>query len=287
MITRGENNSIHVGDIEVSYSDVGPDHAPVVLFIHGFPFTRKIWEMQVEALRANYRVISYDIRGHGQTTAGSKPFSIETFTDDLLGLMDVLKLNQVNACGISMGGYILLQAQIRFPERFKTLVLASTQCRHDLPEEKKSRAKAIKNIEQLGTHAYADSLVKKLFSPRSFTARKEEVRTIHEIIRNTSAKTLCNTLRALAERQDTCDNLRNITIPALILAGEEDTIINPEASWFLHQAIPQSVIQIVSSSAHLSNLENTHEFNTHLKTFLDSINAEKETLGVSGSFHNS
>ncbi|MFL5753847.1 MAG: alpha/beta fold hydrolase [Bacteroidia bacterium] len=280
MRTIGENLSVQVNDITVAYSDLGPETAPPVIFIHGFPFNRKMWDLQLEALKNNYRVIAYDIRGHGNTTAGIKDFSIETFSEDFTGFMEKLNLTEVIGCGLSMGGYILLATAKKSPTLFRGLLLASTQCMPDSPEAKNKRTKAISSIQKQGIEAYADESIKKLFSSKSFTARKGEVRSIREMICTTSVDTLCKTLKALAERKETCSDLHELTIPVLVMAGEEDAIIAPDASEFLAEQFSNSFFEVISSSGHLSNLENTHEFNGKLKKYLEMIYTPKESRGV-------
>lgn len=110
MRKTGKNLRITVNDLSVSYSDEGPVSGAVLLFIHGFPFNKSMWNMQIDALKAEYRVIAYDVRGHGNSDAGDENFSIDLFTNDLLFLMDALNLEKPILCGLSMGGYIALNA---------------------------------------------------------------------------------------------------------------------------------------------------------------------------------
>lgn len=284
MPIRGENITTTVNDITVSYNDLGPETAPAVIFIHGFPFSKKIWDLQAEALKGNYRVITYDIRGHGNTTSGEKKFSIETFAEDLICFMDKIGIREAVACGLSMGGYILLNALETNPERFKAMVLSGTQCLPDTPEARVKRAKAIQSIHQNGVDAYADESIKKLFSQKSFTTRKEEVRATREMICSTSADSLCKTLQALADRNDTCDSLIGVKLPALILSGSEDAVIPQEAMRMLSHRIENSVLHFIAHSGHLCNLENTHEFNEQLKKFVDSLNLKKESPGLTRQY---
>ena len=110
MRNPGKNIKIIVNNLTVSYNDEGPDDAPVIVFIHGFPLNKSMWDAQVEELENNYRVIAYDIRGHGVSDSGSEDFTIDLFVSDLLGLMEALKIDKTVLCGFSMGGYIALNA---------------------------------------------------------------------------------------------------------------------------------------------------------------------------------
>ena len=83
-----------INNLLVSYSDDGKHGSPVIIFIHGFPFNKSMWNLQVESLKDNYRLITYDIRGHGNSNAGHEVFSIDLFVNDLLSLMDALRLTK-------------------------------------------------------------------------------------------------------------------------------------------------------------------------------------------------
>src|SRR5665811_1005464 len=143
MRNTGKNIHITTNNITVSYTDEGPDNAPVIIFIHGFPFSKEMWKKQMESLNENFRVIAYDIRGHGKSYSGTNDFSIELFVKDLLSLMDALQIEKTTLCGLSMGGYIALNAIENHPKRFDALVLCDTSCMADSPEAKGKRMKAI------------------------------------------------------------------------------------------------------------------------------------------------
>ena len=110
MRHSGNNISITVNRLTVSYSDDGPEDAPVIILIHGFPFNKSMWNGQVAALMDNYRVIAYDIRGHGNSDPGIDDFFVELFVNDLIRLMENLGIEKPILCGLSLGGYIALSA---------------------------------------------------------------------------------------------------------------------------------------------------------------------------------
>jgi len=146
----GNKINITINNLTVSYSDHGPDDAPVIIFIHGFPLNKSMWNIQVEALKENYRVIAYDIRGHGNSDPGIDEFFIELFVIDLLRLMEKLKIEKSILCGLSLGGYIALNAVLKHPDRFDGLILNDTQCIADTPEIKENRCLAIIRIMKNG-----------------------------------------------------------------------------------------------------------------------------------------
>ena len=267
----GNKINITINNLTVSYSDHGPDDAPVIIFIHGFPLNKSMWNIQVEALKENYRVIAYDIRGHGNSDQGIDEFSIELFVLDLLRLMEKLKIEKSILCGLSLGGYIALNAVLKHPDRFDGLILNDTQCIADTPEIKENRCNAIISIKEKGVEQYADEIIKKLFAQETFTKNKNVIDAVREMIISTPKQSLCNTLHALAERKETCDQLSEINIPVLIMVGQEDKITPIAAAQQMHEKILNSKLEIIQQAGHLSNLENLTAFNTHLVNFLELV----------------
>ncbi|MCR9013610.1 alpha/beta fold hydrolase [Aquiflexum gelatinilyticum] len=118
----GSDLTISVSNFHMSYDEMGEGIIPVI-FLHGFPFDKTMWAEQLEFLKSSYRVIAVDIRGFGQSVDEESELSIEMFADDLIALMDALYIEKAVVCGLSMGGFITLNAHQRFPERFEALIL--------------------------------------------------------------------------------------------------------------------------------------------------------------------
>lgn len=267
-----ENNlKITINNLTFSYLDEGSTNAPAIILIHGFPLNKAIWKKQVEILMDSYRVIAYDIRGHGNTDTGNDNFSIGLFANDLLSLMDALKIDKAILCGLSMGGYIALYAIENYPERLKALILCDTNCAADKPEAKEKRMKAIVSIREKGLEQYAEESLKKLFAQISFSKQIEEIALVREMIMKTSKPSLIKTLHALAERKETCNRLQEIKVPVLIMVGKEDEITPPDIALALHDKIKNSTIQIIDNAGHLCNMENPEQFNDQLTGFLSLI----------------
>ena len=272
MRYKGTNMEMTINNHAISYTDEGPDDAPVIILIHGFPFNKTMWNKQVDMLIETYRVIAYDIRGFGNSGAGTADFSIELFVDDLIDLMDALKIETAMLCGLSMGGYIALNAMEIFPKRFSALILCDTNCIADTPEAKEKRMKSIENIQEKGLEQYASDSVKTLFAPESFVTNKEKIEVIKEIIMETAVPTISKTLVALTKRKETCTNLNRISIPVLIVVGKEDRITPPDAARMMQKSIKGSILKIIEHAGHLSNIENSYEFNIQLEKFVSSVN---------------
>lgn len=273
----GNNIKIFANNVAISYTDEGPDEAPVLIFIHGFPLNKSLWDKQVEVLKVNYRVIAYDIRGHGDSDAGNEDFSIELFVSDLLHFMDALKIDKASLCGLSMGGYIVLNAIEKHPERFDALVLSDTHCIADSSETKEKRIKTIENIQEYDIEKYAEDSVEFFFVPESLITKADEIASVKKMILKTSRQSLYKTLLALYVREETCNILKKIKVPVLILVGDEDKITPPETAKFMHERIQNSTLHIVKHAGHLSNLENPEEFNDQLTTFFATVHNKPET----------
>jgi len=266
-----QEKKIHVAGNSISYMDEGDQGKMPIIFIHGFPFNKSMWENQLSVFKESHRVIAYDVRGHGNADSGTGEFSIDKFAKDLFHFMDALHLEKACICGLSMGGYIALTAVTQQPERIAALILCDTQCSADSEEGKKKRIEAIASIRENGLTEYASNSLKKLFSENSLTRKKEAVQFIEQTILNTDVETICNTLLALAGRKETCTSLHAIDIPVLILVGIEDQLTTPEAAKKMHALIPGSTLAVIDQAGHLTNLENPESFNLHLKKLLNSV----------------
>src|SRR5260370_36295676 len=171
-----------VNGLNFFYTDSGKPSHPPILFVHGFPFSHAMWEVQVELLKTDHRVMTYDLRGHGKSDAGDGQYLLEFFVDDLIGLLDHLELEKVTLCGLSMGGYIALRAIERNPERVKALILCDTRSEADSNEAKLKRAASIKTVKKEGVNTFAEGFLKAVFAPQSPQIHPEAVNDIREII---------------------------------------------------------------------------------------------------------
>src|SRR5690349_7803128 len=121
-----KENQIEVKGNQVAYIDEGNSLGEPLIFIHGFPFNKLMWENQVEVFKAHTRVLAYDVRGFGNSAPGSEECTLEQFALDLFHFMDALEIKRAILCGLSMGGYIALNALEQQPERLSGLILADT-----------------------------------------------------------------------------------------------------------------------------------------------------------------
>jgi 3-oxoadipate enol-lactonase len=268
-----------------SYIDEGKPGGVPIIFIHGFPLNKWMWENQVEVCMENHRAIAFDVRGHGNSKSGTEGFSIANLAEDLFLFMDALQIEKAQICGLSMGGYIALNAIRQHPERIAALVLCDTQCRADSERVRMKRMQAIDALRANGLAAYASESLPKLFSAHTIAAKKNVVAFIERTILNTHVEAICHTLIALAGRNETCSVLPSIAIPALIMVGESDELTSPKAAQYMHERIPGSVLQVIDNAGHLSNLENPMNFNIRLQWFLGLVSGVSHQSNWSDSLH--
>ena len=263
-----------VNNCLIHYIDIGISTAVPVVFVHGFPFSHKMWLTpggQTEALASSHRVIAYDVRGHGDSEIGDGQYTIELFVDDLVALLDHLSIVKAVIVGLSMGGYIALRLAERAPDRVRGLVLCDTKSEGDSNEAKIKRASSIKAVKANGPRLFAEGFVTSVFTPENLGAKPEAVRMIQSVIERTAPISLCGSMLALAARTDTTAALPNINVPTLIMVGEHDALTPPAASQSMKDKIPNSELHLIPNAAHLSNIENPVEFNKHLVEFLQRI----------------
>ncbi len=262
---------IDANGIKISYRAFGEGLSPII-FVHGFPFNKHMWQHQADFLGKSYHVITYDIRGFGKSTSQNfRPVSIDLFSEDLLALMDSLHIEKAVVCGFSMGGYIVMNAVKRFPDRFSALILADTQSIGDSPDMKENRQDAIVEISSFGLKSFAENFTKKLFSRASLKHNLQLVKTVKQSILATSPEAIIATLDALANREPLCDSLHRIDVPTLIICGSEDQLTPIEQSVYLQQNIPNALIEVVNKAGHLANLEQPEKFNKIIYNFIENL----------------
>ncbi|HUN66967.1 MAG TPA: alpha/beta fold hydrolase [Bacteroidota bacterium] len=255
----------------IEYSVRGPRTGIPVVLVHGFPFDQRMWDPQVEALCGKYYTVTYDVRGHGKSETGDGQYNVELFVDDLIALLDHLKISRAVLVGLSMGGYIALRTAERNPERVRALVLCDTRSEADGNEGKIRRAAQANLVRSEGLAAFLEPFLQGVFYKGTYSSNPELVSTIRSTIERTSPRSITGTLIALAGRTDTTPALYSIRVPTLILVGKNDTLTPVSASTAMKEKIPGAKMHIIPKAGHLSNLENPQEFNERLLDFLAGL----------------
>jgi 3-oxoadipate enol-lactonase len=266
-------HKIQVGNVAVAVSDVGK--GPPVALLHGLGCGKRMWFHQIRALRRRFRVIAYDLRGHGQTDAPAvaADYSAAHLARDLVGVLDGLKIERVAIVGFSLGGGPALALAASRPERVSRWVLADVVAAPDDPVKIEGMTRrwgaliAQGDIDEL----VCDMLRSELFK---IYARRSPRRRAHmaALIRATPIDGLRFTLsEVLAKRKSLfrlSTVLKSVRAPTLIMVGEQDYVCS-KPSRLLAQTIPGATLKIIKNSGHMSPLEQPTTFTAALMEFLD------------------
>ena len=263
-----------INGFEMNFEDVG--EGPALLLVHGFPFDHSMWTYQMEALKQDYRVIAPDLRGHGQSEATSGPYRMDLMADDLRALLLELEVERAHLAGLSMGGYILFAFWRIYPHVVHALILSDTRATADTPAGRQNRQQMIEQVRAEGTQLIAEQMVPRLLSPSTLEKKPAVVSHARRMILNTPVDGVVGALQGMAQRPDSTPTLETITVPTLILVGEEDAVTPPEAAAEMQAGIqsprrgeaPEVELVRIPQAGHLSPLENPEAFNPALRRFL-------------------
>lgn len=241
-----------------------------LIFIHAFPLQGKIWQSQLNSLSSLKQVIAYDIRGFGKSPLGSGNVSIETYCEDLFQLIQKLQVKKPIVCGLSMGGYIALRAQEKYPGLFSGVILADTRQGEDSPEGKQKRFATIEQLCAGKVNEFAEGFLKNALSEQTLEASPEIFSQLKEMILNQPIEGITAALKAMANRSDTSRALTNGPPPTLIIVGEKDKLTTLDHASEMQKLNPKAELHKIPGAGHLSNMESPEAFNEILRAFLKS-----------------
>lgn len=251
------------------YTDEGAGE-PIVL-IHGFPFGGDLYRPQRAALSSRFRVITPDLRGMGQSDAPPEGYSMDTYADDVVALLDHLGIGQAIVGGMSMGGYVVFALSRRHPNRVKGLILLDTRAGADTEEGKAGRRRMIEQARNAAAGAVADAMLPKMLTE----ATRQESPELADFLRTMMAATpvdgIVGALQAMIERIDSRPMLPMIAVPTLIIVGSEDTVTPPAAAEEMQREIKDAQLVVIEGAAHAANLERPDEVNRAIAAWLERI----------------
>jgi 3-oxoadipate enol-lactonase len=228
-----------------------------------------MWDPQIPALTARYRVLRYDTRGHGGTDAPEGPYSLEQLTEDTRTLLQALGIPRTHFIGLSMGGMIGQILGLQYPEILQSLVLSNTTSR--VPAEAKPAwEERIRVARTQAMEPHVEPTIGRWFTASFREKHPEVVNPVRAMIRGTSPRGYIGCCQAIA-RLDLTDRLHAITTPTLIIAGEDDPATPVAASRTIHEKIKGSELVILKSALHLSNMEQPEAFNRAVTAFLAKV----------------
>lgn len=261
---------INVRGFEMGYEDTGGNNTPLLL-IHGFPLDRTLWTAQVRGLADVARVIAPDLRGFGESGMPQGTVTMDTYADDLRGLLDALGIKNAVVAGLSMGGYIALAFYRKNAARVRGLILADTKAGPDSPEGKKGRDDNAALARAQGAGAVGDKMMPKMLTPKTATERPFIVDAARVMMARQSVEGVVAALMAMRDRPDSTPTLAEIAVPTLIVTGAEDTLIPSKEAETLRDALRGARLVSIPGAAHLANFEAPDAFNHAVREFLKSI----------------
>jgi 3-oxoadipate enol-lactonase len=261
---------IQANGINIAYRIDGPtsghSDAPTVILSNSLMSSIDMWNDNMSALTAKYRVVRYDTRGHGQTQVTPGPYSIALLAQDLVGLMDALQIKNAHLVGLSMGGMICQYVGANHPERVLSLGLCDTASEmppRSLWEDRFATAKA------QGIAGLVDGTIKRWFVADFVASAPDKVDAVRTMILKTPVEGYLGCASAVRDMAQSTMLLK-IKAPTLVLVGRDDPACTVDQATVLHRMIAHSSMVILDNAAHLSNIEKPTEFNSALLSFLDA-----------------
>jgi 3-oxoadipate enol-lactonase len=251
-----------VNGIEINYEVSGKEGAPWLVLSHSLACSVRMWDPTVEAFKGSFRILNYDMRGHGHTTAPKGPYTLDMLADDVLSLLGFLKIKEALYCGLSIGGMIGQTIALRGKQPFQKMVLADTTHTQP-PEALKQWEDRIKVAEARGMAGLLDSTMERWFTApfRSSPPAKQ----IAQLILATPADGYIGCGRAIMGLNTTA-RLKDIKLPVLAVTGNEDGAA--PGTKYIGEHVPGARFVGIPNAAHIANVEQPEAFNRALRDFL-------------------
>jgi 3-oxoadipate enol-lactonase len=255
-----------INNCKIAYNLQGNDRLPVVVLSHALATRAEIWGYQLPVLGSRFRVLSYDIRGHGMSEAAGDRYTFTLLASDVAGLLEYLNIADVAFVGLSIGGMIAQQFALTYPQKLRALVLCSTGSVMD------DKAKAILDeriamVSAEGLNAQVAPTVKRWFTTPFIEQAPCTMNWVSDLILSTSTEGYIGCGRALQEL-DFTNRLSQIQTPTLLIPGAEDAAFPEKSSRMIQEQIPHSELAVLRGASHLGCVERAHAFNEILVPFL-------------------
>lgn len=259
--------TLHVNGIDLYYETVGKGQP--VLFIHGLGSSSRDWEMQVFDFSKQYQVITFDLRGHGQSEKPRGPYTMSLFAADTAELINSLGVAPIHVVGISLGGMIAFQLAVDHPELIKSLVIVNSgpEVVVRTMKDRWNVFMRFATVRLLGMRKMGEVLSKRLF-PKD--AQAEIQKLFVERWAENDARAYSDTLRAIVGWNVT-DRIHKINLPTLVVAADGDyTPVSVKEA--VVQKMPQAKLVVIQDSRHATPVDSPEKFNEVVISFLSESN---------------
>ncbi len=265
----GEDRLIKAGDITIHYRVSGPDGAPWLTLLNSIASNLSMWDGQVAALSAHYRVLLLDARGHGESEATPPPYSFDQLAGDVVALWVALGISRSHVVGLSLGGMVAAGLALAHRERLGGVVIANSMM-EATPAFVESWDARIKLAREHGIDSVIEATLARWLTPAFIEAEVERTAAVRAMIRTTSVDGFVGAAEAL-KTLDYGKRLPEIKQPCLFIAGRED-IACPVAGIKAEAALVAGAQYAeLSPAAHISNLEQPDGFTRAVLDFLANV----------------
>jgi 3-oxoadipate enol-lactonase len=255
-----------VNGIDTYYELHGKPGAPWLAFSHSLACNLRMWDGQIEALKDRFRILAYDTRGHGKSSAPAGPYTLEAMADDLRALLSHLDIQRLHFVGLSMGGMIGQTFALKYPGLLTSLTLADTTSRYPA-EAAPLWQERIRTAESNGMQPLLQATLERWFTEPFRKSHPDKVKKIAESILATPVAGYAGCCAAIP-KIDVTARLKEIKCRALVICGEQDAGTPPAMARQIQENLPGSKLVLIPQAAHLSNLEQPEAFNRALTEFL-------------------
>jgi len=251
------------GEAQIHYELEGPGGSPVLVFSNSLGTDYSLWDPQACEFRKKLRVLRYDSRGHGQSSTTPGPYSVELLSKDVLALLDALELDRVHFCGLSLGGMIGMWLGANASQRLNKVVLCNTGAKIGTAEGWNARIEA---VQKGGMKSISSAVLERWFTLSFHEKAPGQVSRIRNVLEGLNPEGYAACCAAVRDF-DFRDELGNIRVPTLVIAGAHDPATPPADGRFIADHIP-GARYVEANAAHLSNIEDQERFNAELTAFL-------------------
>jgi 3-oxoadipate enol-lactonase len=249
----------------MAYRCDGPADRPVLLLSNSIGTDLRMWDGQIPALTGSFRVLRYDLRGHGRSDLPLGAYSIDRLGHDVLELLDHLRLTHVHFCGLSLGGMVGQWLGIHVPERIERLILCHTAPFIGPTTQWGERIAAILAADPAET---AEAFIRNWFPAAMREAGAPAIEPFRATLRATDPRGIAACLAAVRD-MDLRRTMSLIPVPTLVVGGQHDTVTLPEHSEQIAAAIPGAKL-VMLPAVHMSNIEMPAVFTKLVLDFLTS-----------------
>jgi pimeloyl-ACP methyl ester carboxylesterase len=257
------------GDAKIFYEIEG--QGPPLVLLHPFPANHKFWRPAAALLDSRYRLILPDLRGHGASEPGDGPATMEKHVADVVRVLEAVGISKAIFVGVSIGGYVLFEFWRHYRERVQALILCDTRGQADTPDGRASRLKSADEVLQNGPDAFLEQMLQKLLGASTRSSRPDLVASARKMLGEMKPAGIAAVQRGMAARPDSIPTLKIITVPTLIVVGEEDTLTPLADSELMRQHIADSRLEIVPRAGHFAPFEQHQAVVAIVRRFLDEL----------------